>query len=89
MIFEDLPRIVVSHDVESKYPILYEPHDTAVSGHLGHEKAYTSVNKCYWRPKLNKWVNTYVRTCEKCQRMKPLVDAGSVLDSLSKLFKCW
>ena len=61
---EDNPRIAVPHDEELKYRILYEAHDTALSGHLGREKTYSSVSQAYWWPKLYKWVSTYVRTCE-------------------------
>ena len=35
---EDITRIVVPHDEELKYRILYEAHDTAVSGHLGRDQ---------------------------------------------------
>ena len=63
---EDNPRIAVSHDEELKYRILYEAYDTALSGHLGREKTYSSVSQAYWWPKLYKWVSTYVRTCETC-----------------------
>ena len=45
---DDTPRIVVPHDEELKYRILYEAHDTALSGHLGREKTYGSVSQCYW-----------------------------------------
>ena len=31
----DYPRIMVLYDEELKYRILYEVHDTAISGHLG------------------------------------------------------
>ena len=62
---EDTSRIVVPHDEELKYRIIYEAHDTALSGHLGREKTYGSVSQCYWWPKLYKWVSTYVRTCER------------------------
>ena len=41
---EDTPRIVVPHDMELKYRTLYKAHDTAVSGHLGCEKTYSSVS---------------------------------------------
>ena len=41
---EDSPRIVVPHEKKLKYRILYEAHDTAVSGHLGREKTYSSVS---------------------------------------------
>ena len=40
---EDNPHIAVPHDEELKYRILYEAHDTALSGHLGREKTYSSM----------------------------------------------
>ena len=45
---EYAPSIVVPHDVELQYQMLYEAHDTAVSGHLGREQTYSSISKCYW-----------------------------------------
>ena len=45
---EDTPSIVVPHDEDLKYRILYEAHDTALSGHLGREKTYGSVSQTYW-----------------------------------------
>ena len=45
---EDNPRIAVPHDEELKYRILYESHDTSLSGHLGREKTYySSVSQAY------------------------------------------
>ena len=41
---EDSPRIVVPHNDELKYRILYEAHDTELSVHLGREKTYHSVS---------------------------------------------
>jgi len=58
---------VVPHDEDLKYRILYEAHDTALSGHLGREKTYSSVSRTYWWSKMYKWTSTYVRTCETCQ----------------------
>ena len=62
-------NLVVPHDEDLKYRILYETHDTVLSGHLGREKTYGSVSQTYWWPKLYKWVSSYVRTCETCQRV--------------------
>ena len=56
----DTARIVVLHNEDVKYRILFEAHDTALSGHLGPEKTYGSVIQHYWWPKLYKWVSTYV-----------------------------
>ena len=63
----DLPRIVVPHNEDLKYRILYEAHDTAIGDHFGREKTYGMVCQTYWCPKLYKWVSTYVLTCETCQ----------------------
>ncbi|KAG2999558.1 hypothetical protein PC121_g22841 [Phytophthora cactorum] len=49
---EDAPRVVVPHDEDIKYRILYEVDDTPVCGHLGREKTYGSVSTMYWWPKL-------------------------------------
>ncbi|GMF15577.1 unnamed protein product [Phytophthora fragariaefolia] len=79
---DDPPRVVVPHDEDLKYRILYEAHDTPVGGHLGSEKTYSSVSLHYWWPNLYKWVGTYVRTCETCQRVKPAPHAAALLVSL-------
>ncbi|KAG3124352.1 hypothetical protein PI126_g23289 [Phytophthora idaei] len=86
---EDAPRVVVPHDEDLKYRILYEVHDTPVGGHLGREKTYGSVSTMYWWPKLYKWVGTYVRTCETCQRTKSSPHAAAPLASLPVPTGCW
>ncbi|KAG3048649.1 hypothetical protein PC121_g19359 [Phytophthora cactorum] len=86
---EDAPRVVVPHDEDLKYRILYEVHDTPVGGHLGREKTYGSVSTMYWWPKLYKWVGTYVRTCETCQRTKSSPHAAVPLASLPVPTGCW
>ncbi|KAG3116416.1 hypothetical protein PI125_g4664 [Phytophthora idaei] len=86
---EDAPRVVVPPDEDLKYRILYEVHDTPVGGHLGREKTYGSVSTMYWRPKLYKWVGTYVRTCETCQRTKSSPHAAAPLASLPVPTGCW
>ncbi|KAG3189343.1 hypothetical protein PC128_g11797 [Phytophthora cactorum] len=86
---EDAPRVVVPHDEDLKYRILYEVHDTPVSGHLGREETYGSVSMMYWWPKLYKWVGTYVRTCETCQQTKSSPHAAAPLVSLRVPTGCW
>jgi len=58
---EDTPHVVVPHDEDLKYRILYEAHDAALSGHLCRDKTYSSVILTYWWPKLYKLMNTYVK----------------------------
>ncbi|KAG2895375.1 hypothetical protein PC117_g23273 [Phytophthora cactorum] len=86
---EDEPRVVVPHDEDLKYRILYEVHDTPVGGHLGREKTYDSVSTMYWWPKLYKWVGAYVRTCEACRRTKSSPHAVAPLASLPVPTGCW
>ena len=57
---EHTSRIVVPHDEDLKSRILFEAHDSPISGHLGREKTYGSMSQTYWWPKMYKWVSTYV-----------------------------
>ncbi|GMG17781.1 unnamed protein product [Phytophthora fragariaefolia] len=49
----------------------------------------SSVSLHYWWPNLYKWVGTYVRTCETCQRVKPAPHAAAPLPSLPVPSGCW
>jgi hypothetical protein len=44
------PRLVVPNDEDLRHRILFEAHDTALSGHLGREKTYTPVARDFWWP---------------------------------------
>ena len=81
--------MVVPHDEDLKYSILYEALDAPVGGHLGREKTHGSVSTHYRWPKLYKWVSTYVRTCETCQRVKPSPNMAAPLASLPVPSGCW
>uniref|UniRef100_H3GS35 Reverse transcriptase n=1 Tax=Phytophthora ramorum TaxID=164328 RepID=H3GS35_PHYRM len=85
----DEPRIVVTNDENLRHRVLYEAHDTSISGHLGREKTYTSVARNFWWPHMYKWVRTYVQTCETCQRVKPAPSSSAPLMSLSVPADCW
>ncbi|KAG2936847.1 hypothetical protein PC115_g4533 [Phytophthora cactorum] len=86
---EDEPRVVVPHDEDLKYRILYEVHDTPVGGHLVREKTYGSVSSMYLWHTLYKWVGTYVRTCETCQRTKSAPNVAAPLANLPVPTGCW
>ncbi|KAE9198507.1 hypothetical protein PF005_g16115 [Phytophthora fragariae] len=85
----DEPRIVVPNDEDLRHRVLYEAHDTPLSGHLGREKTYTSVARNFWWPHVYKWVRKYVQTCETCQRVKPAPSASAPLMSLPVPADCW
>ena len=82
-------RTVVPHDEDPKYRILFEAHDTALSGHWGREKTYGSVCQHNWWTKLYKYVSIYVRTFETCQRVKPSAHSAAPLASLPVHTGCW
>nr|CAI72333.1 putative polyprotein [Phytophthora infestans] len=86
---EDNPYVVAHHEEDLKYQILYEVHATPVGGNLGREKTYGSVSSMYWWPKMYKWVGTYVRTCETCQRTKSAPSTAAPLASLPVPKGCW
>jgi hypothetical protein len=52
--------------------ILYELHDSALSGHPGGDKTLHAVKRAYWWPNMAAEVAEYVRTCASCQRNKAL-----------------
>uniref|UniRef100_H3GDV1 Integrase catalytic domain-containing protein n=1 Tax=Phytophthora ramorum TaxID=164328 RepID=H3GDV1_PHYRM len=85
----DEPRIVVPNDENLRHRVLYEAHDTPLSGHRGREKTYTSVARNFWWPHMYKWVRTYVQTCETCQRVKPAPSSSAPLMSLPVPADCW
>ncbi|GMF31646.1 unnamed protein product [Phytophthora fragariaefolia] len=85
----DEPRIVVPNDEDLRHRVLYEAHDTPLSGHLGREKTYTSAARNFWWPHMYKWVRKYVQISETCQRVKPAPSASAPLMSLSVPVDCW
>jgi hypothetical protein len=85
----DDPRILVPNDTDLKERILYEYHDSPISGHLGREKTFLAVSRDFYWPHLYKWVRKYVRTCEICQRVKPSGSNKAPLLSLPIARDCW
>ncbi|KAE8997641.1 hypothetical protein PR002_g18974 [Phytophthora rubi] len=56
----DEPRIVVPNDEDLRHRVLYEAHDTPLSGHLGREKTYRAVARNFWWATCtNGYVSTY------------------------------
>ncbi|GMF42910.1 unnamed protein product [Phytophthora fragariaefolia] len=54
---DDEPRIGVPNDEDLRHRVLYEAHDTPLSGHLGRAKTYTSVARNLWWSHMYKWAN--------------------------------
>lgn len=51
--------------------ILLSRHDTLMSGHYGVSKTMEYINRDFWWPKMVNEIETYVKSCAVCQRVKP------------------
>jgi hypothetical protein len=51
--------------VSMRNKMLKNYHDDSLSGHMGANKTLAKLQERYWWPKM-----FYVRTCERCARMK-------------------
>jgi hypothetical protein len=86
---DEAPRIVVPLDDSLRTRILFEYHDSPLSGHLGREKTFLSLSRDFYWPHMYKWVRKYVRTCEVCQRVKPAPVSQAPLHPLSIPNEIW
>lgn len=85
----DYPRIVVPNDTDLRIRIMDEFHETPYAGHLGREKTFLNVAAHYWWPHLIKWITTYVRSCESCQRVKVAPSVQAPLKPMPIPLECW
>ena len=66
--YQDRLLVVVKHDeVDGLMPYA---HEHPLSGHFGQEKTRDKLLQYYWWPKMERYINHYVRSCEQCQRIK-------------------
>jgi Integrase zinc binding domain len=52
--------------------LMHDAHDAIVKGHLGFEKCYQDLSRSFPWPSVRRDVKEYVRSCDSCQRNKPL-----------------
>jgi hypothetical protein len=71
-------RIYVPPDPELRYDIVKAHHDSPVVGHPGRWKTEELVARNYWWPGMRRYIASYVRGCDACQRTKtyPAAPAG-------------
>ena len=86
---DDYVRVVVPNDDDLRHQLLAEFHDVPTSGHLGREKTFLSLSAHFWWPHLYKWVSTFTKTCEVCQRVKPSPSRQAPLHPLPIPTDCW
>ncbi|GMF31673.1 unnamed protein product [Phytophthora lilii] len=67
---DDSPRLYSPDDEDMKNRVICENHDAVTAGHPGYYKTYIAVREKYYWPKMMKYIQRYVNTCEMCQRNK-------------------
>lgn len=61
-------KIYVPETLRGK--VIYEFHDAPTGGHLGRDRTLSGIQQLYWWPGMRKTVESYIRTCDVCQRTK-------------------
>jgi hypothetical protein len=64
-------RIYVPNDRPLQIRILRECHDSPLGGHLGKDKTIEQVKRRFYWPGMDAVIQSYVTSCDACQRNKP------------------
>jgi hypothetical protein len=46
-------------------------HGTCIAVHAGHFKILELISRNYWWPQMSRYIRSYVKTCDLCNRTKP------------------
>lgn len=63
------PRLYIPEPLRQS--VIYEAHDSSISGHLGMDKTFEKLTRRFYWPNMESTVRDYVKTCASCQRNKP------------------
>ncbi|KAJ8455679.1 hypothetical protein ONZ45_g18876 [Pleurotus djamor] len=63
-------KVYVPDAKDLRRRIVEQHHDTKVAGHAGRFKTLELVSWSYWWPNMSRYIGTYTRHCDTCQRMK-------------------
>lgn len=72
-------KVVVPNNTALKQQIMHACHDSPASGHPGSKRTLERVQRLFWWPAVAKDVDSYVRACDSCQRMKSSTQAPAGL----------
>ena len=64
-------KIYVPKDLELRRRIVEQHHDSRIAGHPGCFKTLKLVSRNYWWPQMSRYISSYVKSCELCNRTKP------------------
>jgi len=63
-------KVYVPKDPELRRAIVEAHHDSQVTGHPGRWKTLELVSRNYWWPGISRYVASYVKGCDRCNRTK-------------------
>lgn len=66
----DHEAIVIPNDEPLKLEIIHHQHDAPMAGHQGRDKTIELIQRSYWWPRMHAEIDSYIATCEICQRNK-------------------
>jgi hypothetical protein len=83
-------RIYVPRDPQLRHDIVQAHHDSPIAGHPGRWKTLELVHRNYWWPGMSRYVSSYVKGCDKCNRTKifPAAPAGKLMPNQIPE-RCW
>jgi hypothetical protein len=74
-------KIYVPKDAQLRHDITHAHHDTPIAGHPGRWKTHELVTRNYWWPGISRYISSYVKGCDVCNRTKtyPSAPAGRLI----------
>jgi hypothetical protein len=63
-------KIYVPNDRDLRRRIVEQHHDTCIMGHAGCFKTLELISRNYWWPQMSRYISTYVKHCDLCNRTK-------------------
>jgi hypothetical protein len=68
-------KLAIPAAYDLRKTLMREAHDANYSGHMGFKKTLDLLQRHYWWPGMRKDIESYVKTCESCQRNKSSTQA--------------
>ena len=63
-------RLWIPDNDDLRKEVCEEEHDSKVAGHMGQDKTVELIRRNFFWPRMNPYIEDYVRSCDSCQRNK-------------------